>query len=197
MPELIAVLRDIAFHVRQQSAEDNYEGFTADDADFIRIAAERLSGAASTIAEKGAEIERLKNERVPKREQPCGCILCMCASSTQCLGCGSQSCWDDGCDAKKGIFEYERHPLIERAEKVEAELDEARAAFGRQNESRRALARILMDMGVYAEAMGKLTSGRLDAAEALLKDKTQEPASGKVTPKPESAQEARGDEITD
>ena len=59
-------------------------------------------GATETIAKRirselGGEKAARSDSDELKRNQPCGCVVCVCASETRCYGCGAGVCGEDHC----------------------------------------------------------------------------------------------------
>lgn len=61
-----------------------------------------------------AEVDRLRAEidgiKVA-RNQPCGCITCICSGDERCYGCGATDCGKPECVFKTNRIEYTDHPL--------------------------------------------------------------------------------------
>lgn len=66
---------------------------------------------------------------VSKRPQPCGCILCRCElnEENRCSGCGAKMCPENNCPVRRGIIEYESHPMLDTINRLKAEIKELRA----------------------------------------------------------------------
>ena len=78
------------------------------------------------LLERIAELEAENvNSPTRARNQPCGCLVCICANDEQCQGCGALNCKTVGCvftEPGQPRIAWEDHPLVKRAEAAEAKL---------------------------------------------------------------------------
>lgn len=110
-----------------------------------------------------AEVRRLREPSLA-RNQPCGCVICICADPVKCHGCGALEC---GTHPVGEIPDpvYEPHPLHARISSLECQVVTIRDALGEANIALNAVNRI---ENPYPVPESAFVSGVIEQLESAL-----------------------------